>query len=260
MQFRGALPTRLQAVIIATARATPLHRGHARDAVAWLLRRVGASTIDVEFNGANLRLSIEPAAAVEIATLLDPQREREELKFLSEGLIGGVLVDIGAHVGTYALPLSRKAKRVIAIEPNPTILGRLKFNQQASGAGNVVIVTVATGDRDGEVAFLDDHANLGGSRVSEDGNIRVPVRLLLATLEEQEVTEIAALKIDVEGYEERALLPFFAAAPRTMWPRRMVIEHTHLAKIAGEDFVGALAERGYRIVGRTKKNLLLVLD
>jgi hypothetical protein len=36
---------------------------------------------------------------------------------------------------------------------------------------------------------------------------------------------VDALKIDVEGFEDRVLTGFFAEAPQALWPRAVVIEH-----------------------------------
>jgi FkbM family methyltransferase len=59
---------------------------------------------------------------------------------------GGVFVDVGANVGTYALPLARDAGasgKVIAIEPHPLTHARLAFNHAASGFAQVKLVQAA---------------------------------------------------------------------------------------------------------------------
>ena len=48
---------------------------------------------------------------------------------------GGVFVDVGANVGTYALALAQHvgaSGKVIAIEPHPVTHARLAFNHAAS--------------------------------------------------------------------------------------------------------------------------------
>src|SRR4029450_13352907 len=61
----------------------------------------------------------------------------EELDFLRAHVpAGGVFVDVGANVGTYALALARHVGadgKVIAIEPHPVTHARLAFNTAASG-------------------------------------------------------------------------------------------------------------------------------
>jgi hypothetical protein len=34
------------------------------------------------------------------------------------------------------------------------------------------------------------------------------------------VNRIDTMKIDIEGFEDRALMPFIATAPRSLWPRQ----------------------------------------
>src|SRR5207244_8348787 len=99
----------------------------------------------------------------------------------------------------------------------------------ASGFGQVKLVQAAAGADDGELLIETDGDNLGASHiVSGDASgraIRVPSLRLLRILEEASVARVDALKIDVEGYEDRVLIPFFREAPRTLWPAPVVIEH-----------------------------------
>ncbi len=44
-------------------------------------------------------------------------------------------------------------------------------------------------------------------------------------LEEASITHVDALKIDVEGFEDRVLTGFFKEAPASLWPGAVVIEH-----------------------------------
>ncbi len=77
-------------------------------------------------------------------------------------------------------------------------------------------------------------------------------------VEEAGLKTIEALKIDVEGYEDRVLPPFLAAAPRSLWPRRVVIEHAHAD--AEHDCVSRMVAVGYEICGKTRSNSLLRLQ
>jgi FkbM family methyltransferase len=52
-----------------------------------------------------------------------------------------VVVDAGAYVGDFALKAARRARLVIAIEPNPRSAALLREN--ARGLGNVVVVEAA---------------------------------------------------------------------------------------------------------------------
>ena len=50
------------------------------------------------------------------------------------------VIDVGAGAGRYALPLTRLARRVVAVEPSPALRARLAGRLAADGATNVEIV------------------------------------------------------------------------------------------------------------------------
>ena len=66
-----------------------------------------------------------------------------------------------------------------------------------------------------------------------------------------------ALKIDVEGYEDRVLTGFFKHAPPSLWPRAVVIEHLSRDEWL-DDCIADMRARGYTEAGKTRSNTLLV--
>ena len=71
------------------------------------------------------------------------------------------------------------------------------------------------------------------------------------------VTHVDALKIDVEGFEDRVLTGFFREAPQSLWPRAVVIEHLSRDEWQS-DCIADMIARGYAEIGRTRSNTLLV--
>ena len=67
------------------------------------------------------------------------------------------------------------------------------------------------------------------------------------------------LKIDIEGFEDQALTPFFENADAALWPRAILIEIAHQA-IWQNDLISLLASNGYSEIFRTAENRLLVRD
>jgi len=197
--------------------------------------------------------------------LFNPNYNIEELDFLrAHAPAGGSFVDVGANVGTYALPLARhvgEKGKVIAIEPHPVTHARLKFNRAASGFDQVTLVAAAAGPADGELLIETDGDNLGASHVvtgkASSEAIRVPSRRLSGILAEAGLLNIDALKIDIEGFEDRVLTGFFAEAPQTLWPRAVVIEHLSRDEWL-QDCIADMVARGYAQAGRTRSNTLLV--
>ena len=71
------------------------------------------------------------------------------------------------------------------------------------------------------------------------------------------MSQVDALKIDVEGFEDRVLTGFFKEAPPSLWPRAVVIEH--LSRTNGwQDCIADMRARGYAETGKTRSNTLLV--
>ena len=87
--------------------------------------------------------------------------------------------------------------------------------------------------------------------------IGVPSLRLQRILEDAGVSHVDALKIDVEGYEDRVLTGFFKQAPPSLWPRAVVIEHLSRNEWL-EDCIADMRARGYAETGRTRSNTMLV--
>ncbi len=249
-------PNGPQRALIALTRSTFLKGGVTRKAMGDLVRAAGPATIDTVFRGARLRVHLGDNLT-ERNLLLDPRTEREELDFLIAAVTpGGVFVDCGANTGMYALVMAaaRPGARILAIEPDALIRARLQTSLGLCGFSNVIVCAEAAGDMEGEISFTRDNRNLGESHVDPAGALTVPVRPLAAILRGHGVTAVDALKIDVEGYEDRVLVPFFQDWPRTDWPRAVVIEHVHPGRI---DCLALLRDLGYRAEGTTEYNTLL---
>ena len=69
------------------------------------------------------------------------------------------------------------------------------------------------------------------------------------------MTAIDALKIDVEGAEDRVLMPFFRDAPPSLWPRLIVIEDSSAEW--STDLFALLDAKGYAVSSRSKQNVML---
>ena len=262
--FGAFAPTAAQRALIRLAHRSTLKRGAFRPWLSRLTNLLRAGPVDADYQGASFRF-FHQASATERGALFDPDYNREELDFLRANLPkGGALIDVGANVGTYALTLARQVGDsgiVIAIEPHPVIHARLAFNCAASGFAQVRLVAAAAGESDGEVMIETDSANLGASHVvigrASAGAFQVPCFTLQHILERAGITKVDALKIDVEGFEDRVLIGFFAQAPQTLWPRAVAIEHLSRHEWR-KDCITDMIARGYREVGRTRSNMLLL--
>jgi len=229
-----------------------------------LINRLRAGPVDIQYQGASFRF-YHQASATERGALFNPDYNLEELDFLrAHTPVGGVFVDVGANVGTYALVLARHVGvtgKVIAIEPHPVTHARLAFNRAASGFTQVRLVAAAAGPSDGELMIETDGDNLGASHIvsgDRPGNaIKVPSLRLQRILGDAGADHVDALKIDVEGFEDRVLTGFFRETPQSLWPRAVVIEHLSRSEWQ-DDCIADMRTRGYAEIGRTRSNTLLV--
>jgi FkbM family methyltransferase len=263
--FGAFAPTAAQAAVIALAQRSRLKRGAFRPMLSRLVNLLRAGPVDVAYQGASFRF-YHQASATERGALFNPDYNLEELDFLrAHTPQGGVFVDVGANVGTYAIVLARHVGaggRVIAVEPHPVTHARLAFNNGASGYSQVALVAAAAGASDGELMIETDGDNLGASHVvsgeASRGAITVPSRRLQRILGDAGVSRVDTLKIDVEGYEDRVLTGFFKQAAPSLWPRAVVIEHLSRNEWL-DDCIADMRARGYAETGKTRSNTLLVL-
>jgi FkbM family methyltransferase len=261
--FGAFAPTRAQGLIISLAHRSKLKRGAFRPMMSRLVDLARGGPVDARYQGAAFRL-YHQASATERGVLFNPDYNLEELEFLRGHIpTGGVFIDIGANVGTYAMVLARHVGangKVIAVEPHPVAHARLSFNRAASGFAQLKLIAAAAGPSDGELLIETDGENLGASHVvsgqPSSGAFRVPSLRLERILADANVAKVDGLKIDVEGFEDRVLIGFFRDAPQALWPRAVVIEHLSRDEWL-DDSIADMRARGYREAGKTRSNTLL---
>lgn len=150
---------------------------------------------------------------------------------------GGTLVDIGANRGVVlALAMLRFApRRVVAIEPLPHAF--LELSRKFEGVPGVSLYPCAVGEKEGQATFYVSRYEAASSLLSmkEDAgrlferdlgtaqNIVVPVSTLDSIVNEENLSSIDLLKIDVQGYE----LPVLQGAEETL--RRTCVIMTEVA-------------------------------
>ena len=261
--FGTFAPNAAQAAIIGLAQRSGLKRGAFRPWMSRLVNLMRAGPVDVTYQGASFRFH-HHGSATERGALFNPDYNLDELDFLRQHTpAGGVFVDIGANVGTFSLVMARHVGpqgKVIAIEPHPVTFARLSFNNVASGTTQVRLVQAAAGPSDGELLIETDGGNLGASHVvtgtATAEAIKVPSLRLTRILDEAGVANVDALKIDVEGFEDRVLIGFFRDAVPARWPRAVVIEHLSQNEWQ-RDCIADMVARGFAITKKTRSNTFL---
>jgi len=175
-----------------------------------------------------------------------------------------VFVDVGANVGLFSFFVASYAganAKILAIEPEPENLRRLRFNLAANPDIAMRVLPLALGDRQEKVALEVHRTDRGGTRTrpltrdDRAGAVNVECRPLLEVLRQEEVTRIDALKIDVEGAEDTILVPFFRDADDSLWPSLIIIEDAREAW--HDDLFSVLAEHGYAVAARSRLNVMM---
>jgi FkbM family methyltransferase len=134
----------------------------------------------------------------------------QDIEFLRSYLNGGLLIDVGANVGSVSLLVANKIDRAILFEPDPIAAARARENI-AINRLPFQVHELAVSDVQGIVEF---EAAGGGSccnRTVVGFETNVPTRTVRrVTLDEflnQEMitSEISLIKIDVEGHENAVI-------------------------------------------------------
>lgn len=188
----------------------PEHR--MKHAVEWLLKRSLRLTDVSVVSSTGVRYLLAPGDLVQREIMLHGAYEPETLALVQRLLSpGDTMVDVGAHVGQFALHASRAVGErgtVVALEPNPRTYQRLLHNIALNRAANVVPVLGAVAERAGVAPMqLPPDGNWGMSRVAASGSAdyRALAMPLSTVLEAVGVQRVDVLKVDVEGVEEQVL-------------------------------------------------------
>jgi FkbM family methyltransferase len=134
----------------------------------------------------------------------------------------GHFVNVGAHIGTITLPMSKFASRVSAFEPFPKTFDHLKKNVELNKLSNVDIYNMALGDKHESVFFMDDNNdrlknNNGGMHVFTSNDLITGERsasiakienlgIVSMPLDNMNLDKIDLMLVDIEGMEDKFLI------------------------------------------------------
>ncbi len=135
--------------------------------------------------------------------------DADDIAFLRAHIKGGVLLDIGANVGSVSLLLADNVDTAILFEPNPVAAARAQENI-ALNRLPFEVHELAVSDVEGTVEFEDAGGAAPCNRAVVGFVSQVPTRTVQRVtidkfLEAHPEIEVTAVKIDVEGHENAVL-------------------------------------------------------
>ena len=179
---------------------------------------------------------------------------------------GMVFVDIGANVGTYSIFVGKQLGgdlALISFEPHPRTFEKLLFNLTVNDLPTDHIINAGVGPESTTMTLWSDGgSNIGHTSLLRQGTanakigIEVPIAPLLETLHERSIDHVDILKVDVEGFEDQALVPFLKSADEKLLPNHILIEVTH-KNLWESDLGSLLSELRYKQQFATEENWLL---
>lgn len=251
-------------VFLEFLRKLGLSRGFIRRQIYKSWKNQGYEIVDATIHGIKYRLNIRDNTTDRKILTTSKFYDHHEIEALAKAADPSqqdkVFLDIGANTGHYSLSLAQRGfTKIIAIEPNPPTLKLLSFNVKINNLDSVItIVPLCIGD--GTKYPFYSNGGLGTASVfKEEGDDSPPIYVasdtLMNILKNQNILKIDALKIDIEGFEDRALFPFFEAAPESLWPKCIVIEPNSTSW--EKDILSRLETLGYVRTVRTRGNVIL---
>jgi FkbM family methyltransferase len=163
-------------------------------------------------------------------------------------------LDVGAHIGTWTVPLAERFQSVIAFEPVAGNRECLEAN--VAGRTNVTVLPVAVGARTGAGSMAFPGANSGTYYLERGADV------LVVTLDTVVRSPVDFIKIDVEGLEGDVLVGAEGHL-RTSRPAVFFEDNGLGAVHYGPDWTDpktVLRRNNYRLVVRLAKNELWLPD
>ncbi|MGC4112362.1 MAG: FkbM family methyltransferase [Nocardioides sp.] len=182
--------------------------------------------------------------------------EEAELNLFRDCLrAGDTVLDVGGHIGLYALEASEavgRQGRVVSFEPSSDNFAILEHNVATNGCANVTLVRAAVADAEGELTLVLSRENSGDHQLAgQDETDAATERIRSVTIDgycaEAGISGVAVIKMDIQGAEPVAL----AGAKQTIATTGDLILFTevspaHLATRGGADaYLRSLADAGF---------------
>ncbi len=123
------------------------------------------------------------------------------------------VIFVGCHIGSLSIPIAKDVRKIYMVEANPKTFNLLDMNIKLNDLDNVIPLKLAADEEDGEIEFILNEVNSGGSKrlpnklnynyVYDKPKIIKVRKAKLDNIIKDE--EIALVFMDIEGSEYYAL-------------------------------------------------------
>ena len=234
---------------------------------SWLIDRLNKENpIDIKYHDIRFRLYPYDNAIESKMIVSSKFREAKELEVISNYIkTGGTFLDIGANIGYYSLMAAKLgATKIIGVEPNPVVLNRFKENIRFNGfEKKIKIFQLGIGEKIENRDLYLSKVDLGSSSVIGEKDsfdkIRINVLPLDVFLKRESVGRVDVMKIDIEGYEDKALFPYFKKLNKKLYPKLILMEDSS-QKEWDKNILNWLLSNGYNVLTRTRGNVLIASE
>jgi FkbM family methyltransferase len=112
-----------------------------------------------------------------------------------------VVIEVGANIGIYAIPLAKKVKKVIALEPHPITVSILKKSVELNNITNMTIYQDAAAASKGTISYELATRPMNAKIATDHSNKVITVNTTTLDLVSAHEEKVDWLIIDVEGSE-----------------------------------------------------------
>jgi len=213
-----------------------------------------------------MRDPLKPVLVNDYLMFLDPkdslrlsvhQHEPYETEILKKEIKpGDTVVDVGAHIGYYTLLFSKlvgPSGKVFSFEPAPQNFSILEKNINFNSCKNVILINKAVGNQPGlaKIHLTPSTGDFNFVDTKEDKQeLELPIITLDGYFSSRGNTQIDFIKMDIEGYEPRALSGMKNILLKTPKMKMLVEFYPKMLRKAGcnpSDLLKFIFEAGFKI-------------
>jgi FkbM family methyltransferase len=262
------LPDKELRMLSGLTRRFPRVRGFGRlsHLIQRFYRRKPRPRVQIDVLG--FQMDLDPMESLDGYLVFAPQiYDYREFKLMGKLLRPGhTFLDAGANIGIYSLMASRMVGpqgKVIAVEAGSFNADCLRNNCELNRIKNVQCVQVGLSDKHEELTLAcSDYGNRSGNSFIGTSSITevVTCRPLHDLLESLQIGKVDGVKIDIEGFEWKVLMPYFAATPREDRPEFFIFEYNkNYTSDYGGDVRELFSANGYKVTPVWDQNYLAQL-